>query len=186
MGKGRIHAALIIKVRPGQVARHLNRGHAVDAVVGRQQRGQSLDTARQRRVEARYGGDVGGLDFLDPVDGKTVGPDDMRVHGPGVFQRDVLYVYGIGSNAVAGRSEGTVSQDHGRGSIAVESAVPSADPVLVADLVIQFDVELVIRSQRYAVEAEVVELPRSRHIRLRVKIDDALPDGINFGRRNDV
>ena len=63
-------------------------------------------------------------------------------------------------------------------------AVAGVNALLIVNLVVDLDIELVVRPIRYGAEIEVVEF--SGEVGFRIEIDHGLPDGIDFCLRNYV
>src|SRR5580658_3998179 len=122
---------------------------------------------------------------MHPVDREVAGPDNTRGQRPGIFERAILRQRGAAPDSIS-RSVivEAVSKDHRSVVIRRAAAVASADVIAVVDLVINFDIELIIRSMRDA--AEDVVSNWAWQIGLRIKIEDGLADGVDFGRRNYV
>ena len=119
------------------------------------------------------------------VEGEVVRPDDARIYSVGIFDRCVLGALRRPSNAVS-RSVvvEAVAENHRRVVIRGFATVAGTDVIAVIELVIDFDIELVIGGMRGAAEEIVVY--SARLIWLRVKIQNGLADRINFTRRNYV
>ena len=91
---------------------------------------------------------------MHPVDGRVAGPDNPRVHGPGIFERAVLRQGHTACDSVIIEA---VAQGERSGEVAPAAAVAAADAVPVVDLVVYLYVELVIRRLRYRCEVIVLE-----------------------------
>src|SRR5207248_1381891 len=101
---------------------------------------------------------------------------------PRIFQRSVLRLYRINRDSlICGVA---IPQDGRRGKTAAEAAVAAAEPMLIGELVIKFDIELVVRGVDIGIKSKIVEL--SRKIRLGIEIDDLLADSVDLVRRNYV
>src|SRR5580704_612202 len=120
-----------------------------------------------------------------PIDGEMARPDDAGIHRPGIFDRTILRQRGAARDAIARPViVKAVSEDRGSVVIRRTAAVASADVVPVIDLVINFDIELIIRGVRRAAENVIVKF--ARQIGLRIKIENGLADGIDFALGNYV
>jgi hypothetical protein len=165
VGKGSDNAALVEKIGPWRRPCHAEHWHLVHSVGLLQQGRQSLNAGRQGSVEARDRGNTGRRLFVYPIHGRVVCPDSSRVESPGIFERAVLRRSRAVRDSVIIKS---VSQSLRSGEVGPAPAVAAVDALLIVDLVVNLDVELVIRRTRCTGEIVVVEF--SREIRLRIKI----------------
>ena len=84
--------------------------------------------------------------------GKVAGPNRLGIQRPRVFQRAVLHCQrAIADASVISRGiSATISQARGSYEVAVQPAVPTVDAVAIGDLMIEFDIELIVRAMRQA------------------------------------
>ena len=175
MGEGGVDATLIVNAAPGRCAGHLNRGHAIDSI-GRQHR---------RKSDAGETGQIGRLDLRGAVDAKVARPNNLGGQSPVIFERRILHSKRCVRNpAVVTSAIAAIGKDGGSRVVAVEPAVAAVDAMAVRNLVIEFDIKLVVGIMRKSIHTVIEEF--SRQIWLRVKVDNCLPDGIDFTRRDDV
>src|SRR5580704_5420600 len=109
------------------------------------------------------------------------GPDDARVHGPGIFERGVLRHGHAAPDSVVIEA---VAQGQRSRKVAPAPAVAAADAIPVVDLVVYLNVELVIRRGRRRGVVIVVELVRVAG--LRVKIEHGHADGVLLAHRDNI
>src|SRR5208283_2054082 len=170
VSKGGVGAALIVEIGPGgslATRGYVDRGHAIDPV-GLLQNRRQLNAGWQRSIEAGNGGNPWRFLFVHAVDCEVAGPDDVGIYRAGVFDRSILRQRGAACDAVSGSVVvEAISKDHRSVVIGGLAAVASADVVAVVDLMINFDIELIIRLMRDAAENVVINW--ARQIGLRIK-----------------
>ena len=122
---------------------------------------------------------------MHPVDCEVTGPDDVGIYRAGIFNGSILCPCGTTRDSIsASIIVEAVSEDHWSVIVRGLAAVAPANVVAVVDLVINLDIELVIRSMRDAAENVVINW--ARQIGLRIKIEDGLADGVDFARGDYV
>src|ERR1700722_1429057 len=175
MGEGSVDATLVVNAAPRRCARHLNRRHAIDSIRF-EDRGKSY---------AREVGQVGGLDLRGAVDAKVVRPNNLWSKSPVIFQRRILHgERSVCDPAVISGAIAAVGKDGRRGVVTVEPAVAAVNAMAIRNLVIDFDIELIVGIVRKSVHTVIEEF--SRQIWLWIEVDNCLPDRINFAGRDYV
>ena len=147
MRESGVDAALIVEAGPGGRAAHLNGRHLVDAV-GVEHRGQA---------HTLQSGQIIGCDLLDPIQAEARSPENFRAQGQRVFERHILRIQGRVSDAVATGTEFAVAEAGRRCRVRMETAVTRGEALVLAHLVVDLDVELIIRIKGDSIGTIVIE-----------------------------
>src|ERR1700677_4644215 len=118
---------------------------------------------------------------MHAVNSRMACPDHPGADIPGVFERAILRGgWTVGDSIIIE----AVSQYFRSCVVTPTAAVAAINALIVIELVVDLDVELIIRRIGRIGENEVIEFHAIGG--LGIKINDSLPDGINFVRRDHV